>query len=53
MDPFSLFLLPLVYPEELWRESGQLQRTAEETGDAAAGWYCVKHLQAQQHEDAC
>lgn len=27
---------PLVHPEELWGESGQLQRAAEETGDAAA-----------------
>lgn len=39
------FLLnpPLVYSEELWGESRQLQRAAEETGDSAAGERCTQH----------
>lgn len=41
---------PLVHLEELWRESRQLQRAAEETGDTAAGTYRVKHLQTQQND---
>lgn len=46
---------PLVHLEELWRESGQLQRTAEETGDTAAGRYSVKYLQTHSYflSDLC
>ena len=38
VDPLVLSVFSsVVHLEELWRESRQLQRTAEETGDAAAG----------------
>lgn len=41
-----------VHLKELWRESGQLQRTAEETGDAAAERSeCDEGFRGMQHTE--